>query len=155
MVKRRHPTGASTPSADEVAVIGQNNGKEDYVDTSKLDRRFYQRTKKDAFMLSFVVATFLHICYTFIGGVSNRQPVYRKNLAAEAAALSRARLRAAADAIAKKRINNIFIAVKTTQANHQSRLPSILNSWGEFVPNDVAFFTDSSLESKHATAQHD
>ena len=148
MVKRRQPTGIS-PSADEVAVIGQNNGREDYVDTSKLDRRFYQRTKKDAFMLSFVVATFFHICYTFIGGISNRQPVHvhRKNLAAEAATLSRERLRAAADAIAKKRINNIFIAVKTTQANHQSRLPSILNSWGEFVPKDIAFFTDPSLAS--------
>ena len=103
MVKRRQPTGIS-PSADEVAVIGQNNGREDYVDTSKLDRRFYQRTKKDAFMLSFVVATFLHICYTFIGGVSNRQPIHRKNLAAEAAALSRERLRAAADAIANQTI---------------------------------------------------
>ena len=104
-------------------------------------------------MLSFVIATFRHICFKSITRASSggKGMQKKKNLAAEAAALSLAELRAALAAIEKQSRahadgDGIFIAVKTTQANHQDRVSSILNSWGEFVPKDVAFFTDDAPE---------
>ena len=161
-MKRRHPTGSS-PAANDVfdiskSTITNGKGKGD-IDISKVDRRFYRRTKKDAFMLSFVIATLFHICYKSItrtssGGKGRIQK--RKNMAAEAAALSRAKLRAALAAIEKQSRahadgDGIFIAVKTTQANHQDRVSSVLNSWGEFVTRDIAFFTDDAPEQSTAT----
>ena len=161
-MKRRHPTGSS-PAANDVFDISKStttNGKgKGGIDISKVDRRFYRRTKKDAFMLSFVIATLFHICYKSItrtssGGKGRIQK--RKNMAAEAAALSREKLRAALATIEKQSRahadgDGIFIAVKTTQANHQDRVSSILNSWGEFVTKDIAFFTDDLPEQSTAT----
>lgn len=150
-MKRRHPTGSS-PLANNSFDISKStaaNGKGRVdIDISKADRRFYRRTKKDAFMLSFVIATFLHMCYKSIThDSSGGKAMQRRNLAAEAAAISRAKLRAALAAIEKQSRahadgDGIFIAVKTTRANHQDRVSSILNSWGEFVTKDIAFFTD-------------
>ena len=159
-MKRRHPTGSS-PLANNVLDISQSTnacGEGSDIDISKVDRRFYRRTKKDAFMLSFVIATFLHICYKSITHASSggKGMQKRKNLAAEAAALSLAELRAALAAMEKQSRahadgDGIFIAVKTTQANHQDRVSSILNSWGEFVTKDIAFFTDDAPEQSTAT----
>jgi len=126
----------------------ESEGKGKDIDISKADRRFYQRTKKDALMLSFVVATFLHICYTCVNYLTGTDESQTRNLAAETATLSRDRIHAAVAAAEKKSRahaagDGIFIAVKTTEANHQTRLSSVLNSWGEFVAKDIAFFTDN------------
>ena len=112
----------------------------------KKHRRTCLHIIKDPIMLAVIIIACLHVCYSvlvYFGFKVPLEPVrYYPSSDTNAGNSANGEERSSSD--------GIFIAVKTTQNNHHDRINSILDTWYNFAPRDIAFFTDASARADEA-----